>query len=451
MKRFTAIVLLLSVALLIFPVFVPVSAAETEGQYFNVLDYTGVDDGLSNTFDVVGSTTISYNLSTTLGQFPCYGFELTYSYDGVQPSVSSFRLNNSSYAVTSNLVTPGLVRVRGDFHGDVGDAFTITFSSSSSTSVNIHSFNVYTCGFSSSAISGMMVAGNTQVAFDGINSASINPPYGTSLSVRSDWWRNYDYIDIYLTLSALGVNSISAFVQETISGTQYLIPYEVNYLNTFFDSTQLRDYEVQLRLDLTRLDRSTIPDALLRLEFDLDWTSNSTLACTMHSFRGFVFSDPVDSTAKWHQVLFTNLSNWFLSVVSAVTNLDQSITNLFDGWFAQLEGWISDQTDAIIEKLDEVMNSTELENSQHELDSAIMNFESYLEDRNDWFSDIGLLLDEPSSHLSALTAYVGTYMAPTSAWGKILSFCWEPFGYVSQYMLLMVGLLFLVSVLFIKR
>lgn len=428
MKRFTAIVLLLSMALFAFPVFIPASAAETSGNYFNVLDYTGYDDGLSNTFDVEGSKTIGYNLSTYLGSFPVYGVELTYSYVGVQPTISSFMLNNTSFSVTSSVVSSGLVRVRGDLSGAVGESFTITFDASVTT-VTIHSFNVYTVGVSDAPISGIMFGGNSQLSFDGVSSSTIYPEYGTTLQIRTDWWRNYDYADAYLTLEALGINSISAFLQETATGVKYNIPYELNYLNTFFDSTQTRPYDVQLRLDLSGLDHASIGDAILRIEFQLDYTSSSTFYCTMNSFRGFVFSDPVDADLKWNQILFNNLSNWFLAVYSAITNLDQnissaisnfdqnvssaisaldqtvtnfrnsllqnlnvwiktqtnsivaafdsldrSITNLFDSWFTSLDGWLFDQTEAITSKLDELFGGEKF--TDEEKDQLVSDLES---------------------------------------------------------------------------
>ena len=424
MKRFTAIVLLLSMALFTFPVFIPASAAETSGNYFNVLDYTGYDDGLSNTFDVEGSKTVIYNLSPYLGSFPVYGVELTYSYVGVQPSISSFMLNNTSFSVTSSLVSSGLVRVRGDFSGSVGSSFTLTFDASVTT-VTIHSFNVYTVGVSDAPISGTMYGGNSQVFFDGVSSSTINPEYGTVLQINTDWWRNYDYADLYLTLEALGINSISAILQETATGVKYNIPYELNYLNTFFDSTQLRPYDVQLRFDLSGLDHASIGDAILRIEFELDYTGSSAFSCTMNSFRGFVFSDPIDADTKWHQVLFNNLSNWLLTIYSAIGTLDQnitvafnalelnindtfaywfqqlsgwirtvytatnnlrtqivnsfesldvSLTNLFDTWFSSLDGWIFAQTEAITSKLDELLGGEKF--TEEEKDQLVSDLES---------------------------------------------------------------------------
>lgn len=450
MKRFISISLILSIALMACPVFIPVSAAETSGNYFNVLDYTGIDDGLINTFDVEGSTTVSYNLSTYLGSFPVYGVELTYSYIGVQPSISSFMLNNTGFVVSSSQVSSGLVRVRADLAGSIGSSFTITFDASVTT-VTIHSFNVYTVGVSDAPISGIMLAGNTQISFDGLSASTINPSYGTFLQIRSDWWRNYDYADMWLTLSALGINSISAVLQETATGVKYNIPYEVNYLNTFFDSTQLRDYEVQLHLDFSGFDHANIGDAILRIEFQLDWTSSSTLSCTVNSFRGFVFTDLVDANLKWHQILFTNLSNWFLSVVSAIGDLDQTITNAFDSWFSTLGNWISDQTKAITDKMDELVDSSDLQQSQEELDQSLNDFDSSLKSEDDLFNYLTINISDFNGVLYDTFSGYYDYISAHSVWGSILAFSWKPFEEVSSLMLLFLGCCILVNVVLIKR
>ena len=451
MKRVISILIILSLALCTFPVFIPVSAAETSGNYFNVLDYVCVNSSKSNSFDVDGETSIEFDLYELLGYFPVYGFELTFSYVGVQPSISSFMLDNgSTYFVSTSEVTSGLFRVRGDCSGDSASGFEIVFDGPTST-VSIHSFIVYTVSFSDAPISGIMLAGNTQLSFDGVNPSRIFPSYGTSVQIRSDWWRNYDYADIWLHIEALGINSISAVLQETGTGVEYNIPYEINYINTFFDSTTLRDYDVQLRLDFSNFNSISISDAVIRIDIELDWTTSSNLACTVNSFRGFVFTHPIDPTSSWLRIFADRVSSDFGYLFVRIANFDKHVTDAIDSAFNNLGRWISDQTGQLTAKLDQILDSSSLDQSQADFDEALGSFDGSISDNDEYFSSFDDVLNESGSIVSDSLPDSYQYLDANSAWGTILAFCWYPVPGFSEIILVFIGCLMLCNVILVKR
>lgn len=350
MKRFLSLLLVIPVLLFSFPLLVPVSAAETDGLYINVLDYTGINGSLSRFMMFNGSASMNFDLRTTYGFFTAYSVEFTYSYSGSTPSLSSFTLDSTSpSSLRSDYIGDGIFRARAKFNGTSGSSFDIDFTSSGECSINVLAFNVYLCPTEYVPLDGSIYAGGGTYSFSGGSYpyTSINAP-GSQLEITVDSWRAYDSLAFYIYLKSDSISSISAYIRDNTNLD--VLPLPVSLGSALYPSDSTVN-NIAFSVDLTSVDRVSANDSSIVIDI---MYSTSSGAFRIDSAQGVIFSDPPDPVTKWYQILLFNLQQWFSS-------LNNTVHNGFEEIKAQLDG---------------VFGVSDYDEKKQEIDSALSDFES---------------------------------------------------------------------------
>ena len=114
MKKILAILLIIPVFMFSVPLAFPASAAETSGEYFNVLDYVGVNGTANTSAPINGNTVITFDLTEYFGSFSAYSFEITFNYNGTDLSpLSSVSFDSNYSTLRGGFVTDHMYRYRG--------------------------------------------------------------------------------------------------------------------------------------------------------------------------------------------------------------------------------------------------------------------------------------------------------------------------------------------------
>ena len=351
MKRVFSLLLIIPVLFIAFPFFVPVSAAETSGSYFNVLDYTGINGSTSNFLMFTGSAEMNFDLRSTYGFFTAYSVEFTYSYSGSTPSLSALTLDGTpSASIRSDYIGDGIFRARAKFNGTPGSSFDVVLSSSGKCSINVLSFNVYLCSTEYVPLDGYIYFGGGTFYFSGGSYPYTTVPSSNGLlEISIDSWRNYDSLAFYMYLKSDAVSSISAYIRDNTNLD--VIPLDVSFGSAILPSDSSVK-NLAFSVDLTSIDRVSANDSTIVIEIYYSSTSND--AFRLDSAHGVVFSDPPDPVTKWYQILFFNLQQWFSS-------LNNTVHNGFEEIKAQLDG---------------VFGVSDFNRKKEEIDSVISDFDS---------------------------------------------------------------------------
>lgn len=355
MKRFS-ILLVIPVLLLSFSFIVPASAAETDGNYFNVLDYTGLNNTPLTNVTFSGSTQLHFDLASTYGSFNAYSVEFTYSYSGSTPSLGSFTLDNGAAStVRTDYIGNGIYRYRASFLGRSGSYFDIGLTSSGETSINVLAFNVYLTSDESFPLSGTVHSSNI-TSFSGGESSYISFSNVSAVQVRIENWRGYDSLLFFMELHASPLQSVAASLLNNVDGS--FTPLDIK-INPVYSNPDSSDYELAFDVDLTSIDRVSVPDSTFLL--DIVFENNTSGTFKIRSADGIVFSDPPDPMTKWYQILFFNIGNWF-------QNLENTVANGFE---------------SIEAKIDEVFGASSFEQKEAEINQGIDDFNSSLTEQDE--------------------------------------------------------------------
>lgn len=424
MKRVFSFLLIIPVLFIAFPFFFPVSAAETSGSYFNVLDYTGINGSLSRFMMFNGSASMNFDLRTTYGFFTAYSVEFTYSYSGSTPSLSALTLDGTSpSSLRSDYIGDGIFRARAKFNGTSGSSFDIDFTSSGECSINVLAFNVYLCSTEYLPLDGTIYAGGGTYYFSGGSYpyTSINAPVSL-FEITVDSWRAYDSLAFYLYLKSDSISSISAYIRDNTNLDVFPLPVSFGSALYLSDSTV---NNIAFSVDLTSVDRVSANDSSIVIDITYATSSGSF---RIDSAQGVVFSDPPDPVTKWNQILFFNLQQWFSS-------LNNTVHNGFEEIKAQL---------------DQIFGSSSLEESASELDSSLDRFESSIVGSSDIFNEF-FPRDDSNLVLGSFAQITDIAQTSISFWGNVLNFAWKPLGDLSNLYLLILGGFMFVSILLFKR
>lgn len=393
MKRFS-ILLVIPVLLLSFSFIVPASAAETDGNYFNVLDYTGLNNTPLTNVTFSGSTQLHFDLSSTYGSFNAYSVEFTYSYTGSTPSYNYFNLNDSNAStVKTDYIGNGIYRYRASFLGRSGSYFDIGLTSSGETSINVLAFNVYLTDSELFPLSGTVSAGSTSVNFSGGSGNPFNFGNSGSVIIKIDSWRNYDSLLFYLNLHAGPLESVSAVMFNNVDGSE--TPLNVDISPTFTNSGDT-GYNLFIDVNLTSINRVSAPDSTLYLYLVFQPQSGGFM--TLRSAYGSIFSDPPDPMTKWYQVLFFNIGNWF-------QNLENTVANGFE---------------SIEAKIDEVFGTSDFEQKKVEIDQSISDFDGAASSNEEY---VGAFI-QPDYIDTVLSAFPDNWN-DSPIFARILTYIWN--------------------------
>lgn len=324
LKRIIPVVMVLVLFVAMLPM--QASAAETEGNYLNLLDYCAPsEDGSS--FTVNGKKYIDFQFPNFLGRLSIYGFELTLSYSGsVAPSILDMSLSvigtsNSTKKITPIVreAAPGILRVRGGFQGHLGDRILITFNSSVSTNVNLLSFNLYLSDVADIPLSCTLVGTEEYPYYVDVEACSSKILYfpsssgikNKSIEIKVDDWRNFDCISVAGSIMCHTVNSIEVYLHDNTNFTKLPIAFDINLIDGGAGSLNpVRSFNIIA--DLSSLNHSSQPDSTLCFIFDLSY-SNSSADNSYFSFEscyGSIFLGAVDSEAR--------LNSFMLGVLNGI-------------------------------------------------------------------------------------------------------------------------------------
>lgn len=401
MKRIFALMLAVAVVLLSFPFALPVSAAETTGEYFNVLDYVGVNGTASTSLTLEGSSTVVFDLSEFFGNFTAYSFEITFNSSGSDMSpLTSVSFDSHSVSLRGGYVSDSVFRYRGNFDGYYGSVITLNFNVSEPTNINFCSFNVYTVKANSEPIGGKLSVTGESVTFGTDGGAFIygnESSFDMGFAVTFEYWRQYDFIDFALVVNVDDFLSVAPVFVSNV-GEPYL--YDVPLTVTEFENQSESGgslFLISVRADLRNLDHVAPADSYLSINFTVDPISGdgSPNYVGVYTANGVILQGQFNSSSRWYQVLYYHIRNGFNTVVNGIYDFSDSVTGLFDGWFNSLEGWITDSTDRIIEKLDELIGSEVDDSIKNDIDSSMNDFKDSVnemeENASHWYIASGVL------------------------------------------------------------
>lgn len=323
------IVIALSLALMIVPV-LSVSATETTGNSFNVLDYVSADGTNSNFFSFTGSKSVNYNFEALLGRMRCFWFDIVYVVTAKDCTLESITIGVHTIDVSESLSgTSGnrTVHASGTFGGLALGGFNLNFSNDGTalSYVTIISFTIHTLNFNAfdipaflKATPGSQVnipAGGSGNALSAPVSGTTNNPYFT-LQINPEYWHDVDYIDLSFSVTALSLNSIACATVDDV-----FISFEHSIVLSGDSSSDLQynSFYVTCRLDLSELDRSLNS----KIQVIVDVTSPDSQSCSMSvvGIRGVIVSAPIDAELKWYQILWNTITEGFDSVVQTLEDL----------------------------------------------------------------------------------------------------------------------------------
>lgn len=372
MKRILAILLIIPVFLFSVPLAFSASASETTGQYFDVLDYVGVNGTTSSSTQISGLTEVVFDLSLLLGDFTVYGFDLTFTTDSNADILKSLSFADATSSLKGGYVKDGVYRYRGNFEGVTGSLFSLLFSSSYSISVNFISFNVYTVWNNYVPISGVISTSGSAKEFYPGSSSTISVTadnFGKSVTVAFEDWRNYDFIEFGIAFIVNDIHSVFVGLQPNTSESPlYSLPVTITPF-TASSSDGQSQYAFVVRVDLTELNHATAPDSYVVVNFSLSPVLNSYNTVTIYTANGIVFQGESDPALKWYQILYNNISFGFMNLENSIANFSDSVTGLFDHWFnslfEKLDSYFNTKSDSEIDEAENTLDEIE-ENSEDE-------------------------------------------------------------------------------------
>lgn len=399
MKRFLAILLIIPIFMFSVPLAFPASASETTGQYFDVLDYVGVNGTTSSSAQISGLTEVVFDLSLLLGDFTVYGFDLTFTTDSNADILKSLSFADSTSSLKGGFVKDGVYRYRGNFEGVTGSLFSLLFSSSYSISVNFISFNVYTVWNNYEPISGVISTMGSSKEFYPGSSSTISVTadnFGNSVTVAFEDWRNYDFIEFGIAFIVNDIHSVFVCLQpNTIEAPLYSLPVTITPF-TASSSDGQSQYAFVVRVDLTEINHATAPDSYVVVNFSLSTIANSYNTVTLYSANGIVFQGESDPALKWYQILYNNISFGFMNLENSIANFSDSVTGLFDNWFNSLftkmeeyfgaDDSLKQESDEKLEDFDSSMQEFDDFNDNFKIPDEDIDFTIEIPDLNTGFS-----------------------------------------------------------------
>lgn len=330
-KKVIIFILVLSLTFVLF--IQPVSAAETTGQYINLLDYCGIDGTSFNSFSFSGSRSVNYNFRDTLGSVAIHSVEITYSFSGNATNLSSITFDGSSVSFNERSVGNGVYRVRFNAGGSLGSLFTLTFRNAGTSSVNILCFNCYLVSTSDYSLSGVIRSGSKATSFypGSYSNLNVSSSDNVIFRVEIDNWRNYDQITLDGMITCDTVSSIDVVLEANTSADEWVVPLKNNYISPGDTSDSSNTiFNFNLYADLTGLDRTSIPDSTLVFVFSVvSVSSSSSCYFQLDDSRGFVFSGDLDPNGRMLLALYVMIRQQTGDISTSIGSFQDSFIDLF--------------------------------------------------------------------------------------------------------------------------
>lgn len=318
--------------------------ADEDVPYIELMDYiiSPIDETMPGAFYVMGDYSYIGIFGGTLGEISAYGYEITYSYTGNRPTVTGTSFGNvSDNSFKSRYIDEANIgKIRGSFNGTVGMDFGISFYSSGCY-VTVHSVRIFLVPDYQVHLSAT-VNGNE-------GSRDFIPGYVCTVStvgycsIYIDDWRNYDLISISANLGNYGITSVSARLIDNVEGFEYVIPFDMNYLNHSNPTNEEETARLTLTCDMRVVDPATAPDSTLIISINTAVPSGLYGHFQVFEVYGSILMSSPDKYLPWIKVIYSELISqgsdnyYYLSRLhSVLTNVGTYVLNGFEGLSTQL-------------------------------------------------------------------------------------------------------------------
>lgn len=350
-KRILPFVMIIAVLLSVMTV--PVSAAETSGAYFNVLDFATANNSGSNIFSVSGTQDVIYNLATTLGSFRCYYVDILYQVTGSSPNVSLY-FGEFGLDLSNDHLGNGMYHLYGSVGGYIRSDFRFNITSGGTSYFSIFSFvvscvpdnrtNIAATVRADSGTSAILSPGGNCMVQSSVTAGSVQDDF-YDITITESYWKDYDYIELRSTLHALSVQSVVAFIY-----TGDYLPLECSYIGDG-NSEYSSEFYISCIVDLTNIDHSYSGDLHIRIT-----ALNNVYSglFNVYGLQGIIFSEPLDSQMTWYQVIYKKIN----SIYNTLTSFSNSLTSKLTSYFKNILSEVSNGFTYVVSKLNSLINGT---------------------------------------------------------------------------------------------
>lgn len=337
---FVAVALLASVV--IFPVSADVDSDLSDGKLLNLLDYGNSLESENNYQSYYGDVDFNFNMPS-----PSYvsyiDAVIYYSSSSSNPLKSVNLRRNGSILSRLDIISLGngyyrlfanTIPVNRTF-STLGLQFLSTDESVVSYT-SVLSLNIGLYGNSTSDLSGNCVvtyedgtktathkpSSNAQITWT-CNADYDEAGYGIDLST-SDFYK-YDYVDFLFLVYADTIDSLA--VNTYLTGSS--VPYEVSFIDSSL--TDASTYYVQVRMDLTNINRSNVDDYPLIVVMGVSHYPDILNAVIVSSIVGHVKYEYENPVIFWFKKTFSAIGDGFSNIGSKLTSGFNSVVNAITG------------------------------------------------------------------------------------------------------------------------
>lgn len=333
----------------------PVSAAEIDTDtWFPVLDYTTVDNSGYVFITVNKSETVSFDL---FGIRACYSFDILCNITGDRTDLGAqVTVNGRTFDLKVLHIGDYLYRLYGNVAGGLADTkVDLTITSAATTYVTFYQFDVLSVKHSSFPEMGQFAVNDYSGSTGFIQMSDSETPVYHRFRVNGSGeiypysfygyfypynWKKYEYIDMFFTISALSIDSISVYSGDIglpfelsyfdlSSGSWYTSGYHENTFETDgsvisssgeydFDSNE-RTVSFYCRIYVKDLDPDTATTPCVKItgEYNAHKATESAYI-QLDSVTGHVQTDDINPLHYYFQDLYRKLGNWFGKVIDAL-------------------------------------------------------------------------------------------------------------------------------------
>lgn len=345
-------ILAIFVALVLLVCICAIPAAATPAdEDLPYIELTKFDDSLvmgviPGAFYVMGDYGYVLDFSLSLAQINAYGYEITYSWSGNRPNVTGVSFGNTTDNSFRNYYVDGtnLGKIRGSFNGTVGSDVGISFNSSGCY-VTVHSVRVFLVENFQVELSAFLYGNGTGVTWTPGSSSSVSTTgYG---SIEIDNWRNYDMINVSATLGGYGITSVSARLIDNTSDMEFVIPFEMNYINLSDYNGEHENTLLTISCDMRGVDPATAPDSTLIISVSTSVPSGNYGYIQPTSIYGTVLVESPDEYLSWFRLYSVSFGSMegFLSFLPNINSLIYSLLESFENFSTDIQNFLTSKYD----------------------------------------------------------------------------------------------------------
>lgn len=311
----------LALVILLCSFAVPVSAAEVEKDdvFFNVLDYAYPNEG--NVFNIYGEGSASCYFKLPTNRVVKYVDMIVTLNSGTSGLTAQIGGPSKKIDLYVEWISGYTYRV----YGNVGYGSNYIYTYFTATDLTYVVFEKFECAYQqltqydTDGYCGILAPGSNYaqtihyVPTDETNSRSFPAMGGVdnneiTLTIWTDNWKKYDYLDVRLIFHTSAITSIDAYLGNQVLDLQVS---EITSLN--WDTNQ---FFISLRLDLTQISRVTDNSPTIVISGLTPY--DGTVLVNMQTMSGFLISDSGNPLFSYLRDLKSSLGQWFKSLENAL-------------------------------------------------------------------------------------------------------------------------------------